>query len=56
MHFFLPDVREVYELEKLWTLGPKFDDQSKAMFEREEFLRATELGTTQDEHAGAVDE
>ena len=48
MHFFLPEVREVYELEKLWTLGPKYDDQSKAMLERERFVGAVELGTKLD--------
>ncbi|KFO07373.1 Mitochondrial assembly of ribosomal large subunit protein 1, partial [Balearica regulorum gibbericeps] len=26
MHFMLPETREVYELEKLWTLG-SYDDQ-----------------------------
>ena len=31
VHFFLPEMRAVYELEKLWTLGSKYDDQSKAM-------------------------
>ena len=27
----LPDIREKYELEKLWTLGPAYDDQMKEM-------------------------
>ena len=48
MHFFLPEVREVYELEKLWTLGPKYDDQSKAMLERERLVGAVKLGTKLD--------
>ena len=48
VHFFLPEVREVYELEKLWTLGPKYDDQSKAMLERERLVGAVELGTKLD--------
>ena len=45
-------MREVYELEKLWTLGPKYDDQSRAMLEQESFFRAAELGTKLDNHAG----
>ena len=23
----IPEVREKYELEKLWSLGPRYDDQ-----------------------------
>ncbi|NXP78276.1 MASU1 protein, partial [Ramphastos sulfuratus] len=30
MHFMLPETREVYELEKLWTLG-SYDDQLAQM-------------------------
>lgn len=56
IHFFLPEVREVYELEKLWTLGPKYDDQTKAMLEREKFLKAAELGQTLDKNAGVTDD
>lgn len=44
VHFFLPEVREVYELEKLWTLGPQYDDQSRAFLEEERFRQATEYG------------
>ncbi|CAK8677475.1 unnamed protein product [Clavelina lepadiformis] len=29
VHFMLEDVREKYQLEKLWLLGPKFDDLTK---------------------------
>lgn len=45
VHFFLPEARAVYELEKLWTLGPEYDDQSKAMLQKERFIRAVEFGT-----------
>ena len=31
VHFMLPDTREKYELEKLWTLGSAYDDQLKKM-------------------------
>lgn len=55
VHFFLPEVREVYELEKLWTLGPKYDDQSKDMQEREKFLRAAEFGRTLEENVSDTD-
>ena len=48
MHFFLPELREVYELENLWTLGPKYDDQSKATLKRERLVGAVELGTKLD--------
>ena len=27
VHFMLPAVRKRYQLEKLWTLGPHYDDQ-----------------------------
>ena len=30
MHFMLPETREAYELEKLWTLG-SYDDQLAQM-------------------------
>ena len=33
VHMMLDKVRKRYELEKLWTLGPKFDDQTVAMHE-----------------------
>ena len=52
VHFFLPEVRAVYELEKLWTLGPKYDDQSKAMLEQERFMGAVELGVKVDDSTG----
>ncbi|XP_078344252.1 uncharacterized protein LOC144629882 [Oculina patagonica] len=56
VHFFLPEVREVYELEKLWTLGPKYDDQTKAMLEEEKFRQATEFGIKLDNQDTEPDE
>lgn len=52
VHFFLPEVREVYELEKLWTLGPEYDDQSRAFLEEERFRQATEYGIKLDKPVG----
>ncbi len=31
VHFMLEATRQDYELEKLWTLGEKHDDQSRHM-------------------------
>lgn len=28
LHLFQPDVRKVYDLETLWTVGPEFDEQT----------------------------
>ena len=56
VHFFLPEVREVYELEKLWTLGPKYDDQTKAMLEEEKLRQAAELGIKLEKPVTELDE
>lgn len=56
VHFFLPEVREVYELEKLWTLGPKYDDQTRAMLEEEKLRQAAELGIKLDKPVTELDE
>ena len=48
-------MRDVYELEKLWTLGPKYDDQSKAILEYESFLQATEFGISLDKDSSITD-
>ena len=56
VHFFLPEVREVYELEKLWTLGPKYDDQTRAMLEGEKLRQATELGIKLEKPVTELDE
>jgi hypothetical protein len=31
IHLFLPEIREKYELEKLWSLGPEHDGQYQEM-------------------------
>ena len=31
IHLFLPEIREKYELEKLWSLGPEHDEQYQEM-------------------------
>ena len=31
VHFMLPAARNHYQLEKLWTLGPRYDDQFQAV-------------------------
>lgn len=31
IHLFLPDVRNKYQLEKLWSLGPEHDEQYQKM-------------------------
>ncbi|XP_019637437.1 PREDICTED: mitochondrial assembly of ribosomal large subunit protein 1-like [Branchiostoma belcheri] len=31
LHLMLPETRENYELEKLWTLGSEYDDQTRAI-------------------------
>eukprot|EP00794_Sanderia_malayensis_P017417 gene17417-19160_t len=36
VHFMMPEAREKYELEKLWTLGPELDDQYQAMLKAED--------------------
>ena len=49
VHFFLPEVRELYELEKLWTLGPCYDDQYRALLEEDKQMDTAFLGRITDE-------
>ncbi|XP_070569627.1 uncharacterized protein [Ptychodera flava] len=49
VHFFLPATREAYELEKLWTLGAKYDDQLRHLAEQAAMLDLDiEAYTTED--------
>ena len=43
VHFMTPEARELYELEKLWTLGPSFDDQLQVMMEKEKEFEMEDL-------------
>lgn len=43
VHFMTPEARERYELEKLWTLGPVFDDQLQQMAEKEREFEIEDL-------------
>lgn len=44
------ETREFYELEKLWTLGPEYDDQLRRLKEHEikvqETLDSVDVGRT----------
>ncbi|EDV26423.1 Mitochondrial assembly of ribosomal large subunit protein 1 [Trichoplax sp. H2] len=38
VHFFLPETREKYQLEKLWLLGPQYDDLTISMSLTEDLM------------------
>lgn len=39
IHFMSEEMRELYELEKLWLLGPEYDDHLQRLLRHQESLR-----------------
>lgn len=39
VHFMTEDVRDLYELEKLWLLGPEYDDHMERIKKYQESVK-----------------
>ena len=48
IHLFLPEIREKYELEKLWSLGPEHDEQYQEMLEDDRYAEMVKNAKLQD--------
>ncbi len=52
----MPEAREKYELEKLWTLGPELDDQYQAMLKADEEAPVFQFKTDEQKKRSSDDE